>query len=157
MPAKSDVIECLKTARDDLVAIAERAGETAWENATYGDDGWNCRQLLYHLASTSAPAGFVLAMSKLPAGSGGAAFDGEAFNRQQVEMREGRSVAEALDEIRANIQRDIQAVEAASDDDLQRTWTAPWGTEGTVAQIIIDSTNGHLGGHIADLRGALGD
>jgi hypothetical protein len=111
--------------------------------------------VLSHIASTSAPAGFLLTMSKLPSG-GGSAFDNEAFNRDQVKLREDRSVAEVLDEIRANIQRDITTVEAASDEDLQRHWTAPWGTEGTVAEIIIASIEGHLGGHVADLRGALG-
>lgn len=155
MPDKTDVISTLKQARDELLTIAEAAPAEAWSNQTY-EDGWTCRSVLSHIASTSAPAGFLLMMSRLPAGSGGGpAFDNEAFNRDQVKLRADRSVAEVLDEIRANVQRDITAVEAASDEDLQRQWTAPWGNEGTVAQIIIDSVNGHLGGHIADLRGAL--
>lgn len=154
MPDKAEVVATLKNIRDELESVVAGASEDDWENETYSDeDGWTCRQLLCHIASTSAPAGFVLMMSKLPGGGG--AFDGEAFNRDQVKLREGRSVAEVMDEVRTNLQRDLQAVENASEEDLQRRWTAPWGSEGTVAQIIIDSVNGHLGGHIADLRGAL--
>ena len=88
-------------------------------------------------------------------GDGDGAFDGDAFNRDQVAMRKERSVADVLDEIRANIQRDIQAVEAADEGLLHKHYAAPWGAEGSVAEVIIISVNGHLGGHIADLRGAL--
>lgn len=157
MPDKAEVVATLRNIRDELESVVAGASEDDWENETYSDeDCWTCRQLLCHIASTSAPAGFVLMMSKLPgSGGGAAAFDGEAFNRDQVKLRAGRSVAEVMDEVRANLQRDLQAVESAPEEDLQRHWTAPWGSEGTVAQIIIDSVNGHLGGHIADLRGAL--
>jgi hypothetical protein len=59
-----------------------------------------------------------------------------------------------LEEIRANIQRDIQAVESASDEDLSRQWKAPWDVEGSVADIIVMSIEGHLGTHIEDLGNA---
>jgi hypothetical protein len=70
-------------------------------------------------------------------------------------MRAERSVADILDEIRSNIQRDMQAVEGASEELLAQHFVAQWGTEGSVAEVIIASHNFHLGMHIADLRKGL--
>jgi hypothetical protein len=78
-----------------------------------------------------------------------------AFNSQQVALRAGRSPAAVLDEIGANVQRDIQAVEAASEADLQKHFAAPWGSEGSVAEVIVASHDNHLGMHIGDLRRVL--
>ncbi len=127
----------------------------AWTNPSY--QGWSALHLLYHIASTSGPGGFALMMSRLPAQpvSGGPAFDQDAFNAEQVALRAGRSPEAVLDEIAANIQRDIQAVEAASDEDLQKHFVTAWGTEGSVAEVIVASHNFHLGMHISDLRRAL--
>jgi uncharacterized damage-inducible protein DinB len=153
MSSREAVIACLRDLREQLSAAVEAMPADRWTANVY-EGGWNERQLLYHIASTSGVASFVLAMSKLPKQTGGEPFDNDAFNRDQVALREGRSPAEALDEIRSNIQRDIQAIEKASDDDLQRAWTAPWGMEGAVADIIIASLNGHLGTHLDELRDA---
>jgi uncharacterized protein (TIGR03083 family) len=152
---KRDVINCLKNARDEVVSVAEGANEAGWSSGTY-EDGWTARDVLAHLASTSGAANFILTLARAGGGaSGPASFDGEAFNREQVAMRKDRSVDQLLDEIRANIERDIQAVESADEGLMQAHYAAPWGAEGTVAEVIINSVNGHLGGHIADLRGTL--
>jgi uncharacterized protein (TIGR03083 family) len=151
MTTRANVIAALQGMGDDIAATVESMPPSAWSANVY-ESGWNARQLLYHMASTSGPAGFILQMSKLPPRSEGPAFDNDAFNRQQVALREGRSPAEVLDEIRANVQRDIQAVETAAEEELQRKWTAPWGTEGTVAEIIVASLQGHLRMHLDDLR-----
>jgi len=153
MSSREAVIACLNDVREQITAAVAAMPESGWDASVY-ENGWNQRQLLYHIASTSGVASFVLAMSKLPKQVGGEPFDNDAFNRDQVALREGRSPAEALDEIRSNIQRDIQAIEKASDDDLQRAWTAPWGMDGTVADIIVTSVDGHLGAHLNDLRDA---
>jgi uncharacterized protein (TIGR03083 family) len=156
MTSREDVIACLANFRDDLHALAEAASDSAWAGQTY-EDGWTARDVLSHIASTSGAANFILMMARAgPSGApGGAAFDNDAFNRQQVAMRAGRSVAEVLDEVRSNIARDVQAVQGAPDDLLQQHFRAPWDVEGTVAEVIVTSVNGHLGGHVADLRGAL--
>ena len=156
MASKKDVVAHLGDIRDQIVAVAEAIPDASWDAIVY-ENGWTERQLLYHIASTSGVASFVLAMSRLPAGagaSGGEPFDNDAFNRDQVAMREGRSLGDALDEVRASIQRSIQDIEAASDDELQAHFTAPWGAEGTVADVIISSLNGHLGTHAVELRTA---
>lgn len=156
MSSRNAVIACLLDVREQIGTAVEGMPESSWDKSVY-ENGWNSRQLLYHIASTSGVASFVLAMSKLPKHpDGGDPFDNDAFNRDQVALREGRSPADALDEIRANLQRDIQAIEKASDDDLGRLWTAPWGMEGTVAEIITSAVDGHLGAHLEELRAATG-
>jgi hypothetical protein len=153
MITRKQVVERQKMIRDELTGLIESAPESAWTMQIY-DDGWNSLQLLCHIANMTAPAGFILQMSKLPVGSG-PQLDQDMFNRDQVKIREGRSPSELLAEIQMNIRRDIQAVEAASDQDLGRQWTAPWGTQGTVAEIIMSSLDFHLGQHVGDLQAAL--
>jgi uncharacterized protein (TIGR03083 family) len=155
MRTRAEVIARLTQTRDEVTALVEGAPEGAWAKATY--EGWTCHDLLAHIASTSGPAGFILMMAKSgPPSGGGPAFDQDAFNKQQVSMRAERSVADILDEIRSNIQRDMQAVEGASEELLAQHFVAQWGTEGSVAEVIIASHNFHLGMHIADLRKGLG-
>jgi uncharacterized protein (TIGR03083 family) len=154
LPDKADVIACLENIRAEIDAVAGEATPETWSAGTY-EDGWTAKNLLAHIASTSAPASYLLTMARLDNPPAAATFDNDAFNRDQVAMRKGRPVGELVDEIRANVQRDLQAIEAADDELLQKHFVAPWGSEGPVAQVIIDSVNGHLGGHIADLRGAL--
>jgi uncharacterized protein (TIGR03083 family) len=156
MAGKQEVIDCLRNLRDEVAALVEGAPADAWSAETY-EESWTAKDVLAHIASTSAPAGYLLSIASLPGGSdesGG--FDNEAFNRQQTAMRADRTPQQLLDEIRANVQRDIQAVESASGDLLEKHFAAPWGVEGTVAEVIITAASGHIGGHIADLRGALG-
>lgn len=156
MSSREAVFACLRDLREQISAAVEGMPEGGWDKDVY-ENGWNERQLLYHIASTSGVASFVLAMSKMSTRDGGGEpFDNDAFNRDQVALREGRSPADALAETGSNIQRDIQAIENASDDDLLRVWTAPWGMEGTVAEIIIAAVDGHLGAHLDDLRNAAG-
>lgn len=155
MVSRSEVVGRLKATRDELTTLVQSAREDSWSRPAY--EGWSCLQLLCHIASTSGPGGFVLMMSRLPAqsSSAGSPFDQDAFNAQQVALRAGRSPEAVLDEIAANIQRDIQAIEAASDEDLQKHFVTAWGTEGSVAEVIVASHNFHLGMHINDLRRTL--
>ena len=155
MSSRETVIACLRDVREQITAAVAAMPEGGWDKIIY-ETGWDERELLYHIASTSGVTSFVLSMSKLPKRTGGEPFDNDAFNRDQVALREGRSRADALDEIRSNIQRDIQAIEKASDEDLQRAWTAPWGMEGTVAEIIIAAVDSHLGTHVCDLINTTG-
>jgi uncharacterized damage-inducible protein DinB len=153
MSSREAVIACLQALWEQIMTTVEAMPADRWTTNVY-EGAWNERQLLFHMASTSGVASFVLAMSKLPKQIGGPPFDNDASNRDRVALGEGRSAADALEEILSNIQRDIQAIEKAPDEDLQRTWTAPWGMEGTVAEIIIASADGHLGAHLDDLRNA---
>ncbi len=160
---RDDIVTALRDVRKRMEDAAASLPKDDWSSGVY-EGGWNAKQLLAHIASTSGVANFLLAMANLPespgAASGGApafdrdAFDrqNDAFNRQQVGMRSEKSVEEMLDEIRSNILRDIQAVQAAPEELIAKHYRAPWGVEGTVGEVIIASLRGHLGTHVADLR-----
>jgi hypothetical protein len=142
--------------RRDIETLVESAPQAAWTNAVHGD-GWDARELLSHMASTSGVANFILMLAEGPAGAagGGGAYDIDQFNAQQVAMRAGRSVAELLDEVRANIARDIAAVENASDELLAKRFRAPWDVEGPVAEVIVESLRRHFRGHLEELAAVL--
>ncbi len=128
--------------------------ETAWSRGVY-EDGWNARQILCHFASTSGVAGFLLGMGQMasPPNLGGG-FDENAFNAQQVAARQDKSPADLVGEIQRNFERDVQAIRNASDDLLKKHFKAPWDVEGELGDVIVESLNGHLGMHLADLRSA---
>lgn len=154
MEARGDVLHKLAEVRDEITAVVESAPESHWSAGVY-ENAWTAHDLLAHIASTSGVAGYVLMMAKVGAPSGGEAFDQDQFNGQHVELRAARSAGDLLNEIRSNIQRDIQAIEAAPDDLLSKHFVAQWGAEGSVAEVIIASLEGHLGEHIAGLRAGL--
>ena len=41
------------------------------------------------------------------------------------------------------------------DELLARHFRAPWGAEGSVADVIVASLSGHTAGHLAELRTAM--
>jgi hypothetical protein len=158
---RGDVIRTLLGALEESERLVAAAPESAWSKPAY--EGWTAKQLLCHVASTSGVAGFVLAMARnrgmkagasQPSRSGGG-FDQDEWNSQQVAMREGRTREEVLDEVRANIRRDLQAVEAAPDELLAAHFRAPWEIEGMVAEVIAESVRGHLMMHLRDVAVAM--
>lgn len=156
MATKSDVVNTVRAFRGKLEEIASGlTAEDGWQREVY-PRGWTARQLLAHIASTSGVAGFSLILSRAPGGAAGAggAYDIDQFNMQQVALREGRSVSEILGEIRSNTERDIGAIEAATEEEMSRPFRAPWDVEGTLGQVIVESINGHLAMHLADLHAA---
>ncbi len=157
MRGRSEIENALAGVRGELDRLAAATPDSAWSRPAY--EGWTAKQLLCHVASTSGLAGFVLNLAKLPPSAGGAggrgAFDIDAFNAQQVAMREERPVADIFQEARANLERDVESVREAADDLLSKHFRAPWEIEGTVAEVIAESIRGHLMMHLRDLAAAL--
>lgn len=154
---KQDVLDAMDRFSSELEEIVSLIPEDAWERGVY-ENGWNAKQLLCHVASTAGIAGFVLTLARAPVaagGSGGSGFDNDAFNNQQVQSRQNRPLENILNEIRDTMTRDRQVVAAAPDQLLASMFRAPWGTEGTVAGVIADSIEEHMGGHLQDLRAAV--
>lgn len=158
---KEDVLEAIDTFAADIAGIAQDAlkiPDAKWETGVY-ENGWNARQLLAHIASTAGIAGFVLTLARAPVAAGsmgdGEGFDNDAFNAQQVQARQNKPLSALFNEIRETMDRDRRVVSAAPDQLLASMYRAPWGTEGTVAGIIADSIEEHLGEHVRDLRAAL--
>ncbi len=154
--SKTDIIEVIRNTQDEVEKLVSSAAESAWSKPAY-KQGWNARQLLCHIASTSGTAGFLMGMAK-GSGSGGmgADFDIDAFNAQQVAARQEKPVVEVLEEVRGNCQRDIESVQNAADGLLAQHFRAPWGVEGPLADVIVGSIEGHLMMHVRDLAKAVG-
>ena len=159
--SKQDVIDALNAVRRDVERLVEATPEGAWTKGVY-ENGWNAKQVLGHLAAMSGVANFVMMMAQAPAGGmgGGGAFDIDQFNAQQTAMRESKTPADLLDEIRSNFMRDAGAVEKASDDLLLKHYKAPWdvegaAVEGTVADVIVGSLERHYRGHLDELAVAV--
>jgi hypothetical protein len=154
--SKTDIIEVIRNTQDEVEKLVSSAAESAWSKPAY-DQGWNAWQLLCHIASTSGVAGFLIMMAKSP-GSGGmsADFDVDAWNVQAVAARQDKPIAEVLEEVRGNCQRDIESVQNAPDGLLAQHFRAPWGVEGPLADVIVGSIEEHLMMHVRDLAKAVG-
>jgi hypothetical protein len=152
MPAeKRDVIGAIRSAQQEVERLVSSAPESAWSKQVY-EQGWNAKQLLCHMASTSGVAGFLIGMAKAPGSGGmGADFDIDAFNAQQVAARQDKPVAEVLEEVCGNCRRDIESVQNAPDDLLAQHFRAPWDVEGPLGDVIVGSVEGHLMMHLRDL------
>ncbi len=157
MPAdKTDIIAVIRDVQGEVERLVSSTPESAWSKQAY-EQGWNASQLLCHMASTSGVAGFLISMANA-AGSGGmgADFDIDSFNAQQVAARQDKPVTEILEEVRGNCQRDIESVQNAPADLLAQHFRAPWGVEGPLADVIVDSIKEHLMMHVRDLAKAVG-
>jgi hypothetical protein len=153
---KSDIIAAIRDVQSEVEGLVSSAPESAWSNGAY-EKGWNAKELLCHVASTSGVAGFLIAMAKAPgAGGMGGNFDIDAFNAQQVAARKDKPVADVLEEVRGNCQREIESVENAPADLLAQHFRAPWDVEGPLADVIVDSIKEHLMMHVRDLAKAVG-
>jgi hypothetical protein len=157
MPAnKSEVISTLREAQQEVEKVASSLPEAAWSKGVY-ESGWNARQLLCHLAESSGVASYLVGLAQAPAEGGGmpAGFDVDAWNGQRVAALQDKPLADLLNEARNNTDRNIAAVQAAPDDLMSKHIKAPWDIEGPLADVIIQSIQGHSAMHLADLRGAI--
>ena len=66
MATAAEVIEALERFAKSVQQVAADIPEAQAANAVY-EDGWNARQLLAHIASTSGVAGFLLNLANAPA------------------------------------------------------------------------------------------
>ena len=148
---KDAVIGAIRDAQQALEALVSSAPESAWSARGYRD-GWNAKQLLCHIASTSGVAGYLIAMANAPRPGGFAGdFDIDAFNAQQVAARQDKPVAELLEEVRDHCRQSVETVENTPDELLAQHFRAPWETEGPLADVIVSSIEEHLMMHTRDL------
>lgn len=154
MASRNQIIAKMQDLQSEIEHAVASMPEGAWLAGIY-EGGWNARQILAHMASTSGTAGFILGMARMPTAPNlGAGYDENTFNAQQVATRESRSIDNLVGEIKANFQRGTDAVRDAPDGPLSKHWRAPWDVEGEVGDVLVMSLEGHLGLHLADLRSA---
>ncbi len=152
---KEEVVAAIRGAQEELDRLVSSTTEAAWSNPAY-EQGWNAKQLLCHVAASSNVSGFLLAMARNPGASFGRGVDQDEFNAQQVALREPKAISEVADEARGYLERDADNVNAAPDELLAAHYRAPWGYEGPLADVILDSLRDHLLVHLRDLATAVG-
>ena len=96
MATREEIVRAIEQFQVDVEQAVGDMPEASWLTGVY-EGGWNARQILSHIASTSGVAGFILNMSHAPSPSLPAGFfDVDDFNKTQVAMRAGRSVDDVL-------------------------------------------------------------
>ena len=154
-------------AAESLMATVRRTEEIAARlteadlGRTVHEGGWNVKQVFAHLASLGASPAFFIGMAKQAAsgGSGGGGmgpgFDIDAFNKQQVELRKERSMAELLAEYRQGREQGIQVMESTPDEVLSKEiWNFQEGTS-PVLEVIQTGAAEHDMGHLDEVESAL--
>ena len=154
MADKQDVVRAIRESQAEIERVALSLSEAALAGGVY-EAGWNAKQLLCHLVAGGGFAGFMIGFAKAPTPPP-AGFDQDRWNAHEVRSREGKPLGELLNELRTSSQRSVAAVEAAPDELVASHFRAPWGTEGSLADVIIASLRDHVGTHLAELRAALG-
>jgi Mycothiol maleylpyruvate isomerase N-terminal domain len=157
---KPELLEALRTSRDEVIEIVRRTPPDQFEQGRY-ESGWNGRQILAHIASIEwtyprlidiaregpAPE----ATGELPTRTmrGG----NDAYNDRQVAKRAHLSVADLLVEFERNRAATIRAVEAADDELFARPIRSAGGVVGPLATVFFAVAVAHVLGHARDIAG----
>lgn len=150
--------ELLAALREDagrLPEVVGAIGETDLARGVY-ENGWSARELLAHLAAIEWTYPRLIERAEAAGnsdGSSGGAFDMDAYNARQVAKRAEASVGELLEEFGRNRAATIEAVANADAALLERATRSAGGVEGTLLEVLIGVTVGHVREHIADLAG----
>jgi hypothetical protein len=161
----NDVQDALLTdLRTDAEQIPTTLSALAPETLTHGayEQGWTGREIVAHIASiewtyarlieraseAAEAEGDTSVSGKRP---GGGTIDMDGYNARQIEKRQDASVAELIDEFRANRTRTIAAVEQTSSDLFAQGMQSAGGVRGTLADVIRSVAIDHVRGHVADL------
>ena len=158
MATKQEVAQSLKAVVERAEEIAARLGEKDLA-CPVCENGWSVKQVFAHLASMGASPAFFIGIAQRAAsgeGGGGGGFDIDAFNKQQVEMRKDRSMAELLAEFRQGHEQGITLIDSTPDDVLNKQLPDPFrGGMSTPLEMIESSCSGHEGDHLDEVESAL--
>ena len=158
MATKQEVAQSLKAVVERAEKIAARLGEKDLA-CPVCENGWSVREVFAHLASMGASPSFFIGMAQRAASGGaggGGGFDIDAFNKQQVEMRQDRSMAELLAEFRKGHEQGITLIDTTPDDVLEKKLPDPFrGGMSTPLEMIQGSCSGHEGEHLDEVEAVL--
>ena len=151
--------ELLAALREDAARLPEIVGAAELSRGVY-ENGWSARELLAHLAAIEWTYPRLIERAAAAGGSGGSSdsssggvFDMDAYNARQVAKRAEASVEELLAEFGRNRAATIEAVASADAALLDRATRSAGGVEGTLLEVLIGVTVGHVREHMADLAG----
>jgi hypothetical protein len=151
---------------DALLASVERAEKVAARLSDKDvacpvcENGWSVKEVFAHLASMGASPVFFIGMAQRAApgggGGGGGGFDIDAFNKQQVEMRKDRSMAELLTEFRQGHEQGIALINSTADEVLNKQMPDPFrGGMSTALGMIKGSCAEHEADHLDEVEAVL--
>ena len=161
MATKQEVAEALMASVERAEKVAARLGDKDLV-CPVCENGWSVKEVFAHLASMGGTPMFFIAMAQRPAsgggggGGGGAGFDIDAFNKQQVEMRKNKSMAELLAEFRQGHEAGIALINSTPDEVLNKEMPDPFrGGMSTALDMIQGSGTEHEAGHLDEVEAVL--
>ena len=160
MATKQEVAQSLRAVVERAEEIAARLGEKDLA-CPVCENGWSVKQVFAHLASMGGTPMFFIGMAQRAAaggggGGGGGGFDIDAFNKQQVEMRKDKSMAELLAEFRQGHEAGIALIDSTPDDLLGKKLPDPFrGGMATPLEMIQHSCAEHEAGHLDEVESVL--
>lgn len=155
---REELLAALRADAARLPEVVGAIGEAELERGVY-ENGWSARQLLAHLAAIEWTYPRLIERAEAAGGSdssAGGTFDMDAYNERQVSKRAGAAVAELLEEFARNRAATIEAARGAPDALLAQRTRSAGGVEGTLLEVLIGVTVGHVREHLGDLEGAGG-
>jgi hypothetical protein len=139
------------------MAIFRRLSAEQWDRPVPSDEGagWKARDVLAHVAVSEG--GQLVVIQRVLAGEGGvpADFDLNRYNRRAVQKQAERSVEDFLASIERDHAQALQALDALSQADLDKTGRHARGDTLTVAQFFNRITE-HRRQHAEELARHLG-
>jgi len=154
--SREALISALQQDSEAFQQAVAQLSEQSFERGVY-EQGWNARQLLAHIAAIewTYPRLIERAQERASGGDapqgGGVGFDMDAYNARQVERREDQPVEQLLIEFRRNRAATIDAIRAADESLLSQPTRSAGGVEGTLLEVLISVTVGHVREHVDDL------
>ena len=152
---REQLLAALREDAGRLPEVVGAIGDTELERGVY-ENGWNARQVLAHLAAIEWT--YPRLIERAEAGgsdsSAGGTFDMDAYNERQVAKRAEAGIEDLLEEFGRNRAATIEAVAAADGALLSQRTRSAGGVEGTLLEVLIGVTVGHVREHIKDLENA---
>lgn len=157
---REELLAALRGDAGRLPELVGAIGEAELARGVY-ENGWDARQLLAHLAAIewTYPRLIERAEAATTGGSdssAGGMFDMDAYNERQVAKRSEAGIGALLEEFGRNRAATIEAVAAADGALLSQPTRSAGGVEGTLLEVLIGVTVGHVREHMGDLAGAGG-
>jgi hypothetical protein len=156
MPSKEELLEAMRDNRKALGELLNRVQQSDLSLPVY-PEGWTVNDLLCHFASLSyqmLPQRYLSPPSQQASNPGAAAADIDARNKQEVERRSGRSLAELREEIELNTAKIEEMLSALEGDQLETSVSLSW-LEGTFADLLQAIIVNHEKAHVRHLGAAL--
>jgi len=138
--------------QDGLIRAAYSAADDAWDEESSACPGWTYHDILAHIASNERRLQIRLrsAMGEAPEAELASLNDVDAWNREAVEERKGRSIRELVDELAAGRQGTIQVLSRVQEQHLRGEVTLARGQSVPLLE-FIERFSAHTSRHAGQL------